>query len=206
MLALLLFTNFCSCHRKTKGNMDLEPTDKRPVYHTTVGGADEAEILQQKLLVETQNVMAPHLWFYAKDETTLNKMKDLGYEVSKSDLKQVYSKVVKSEPLTDDQIKEFKIQLINREKDHFVIKGTLEQLSAIQNKGIRLMPLDYEPRPREVKVIVSRKEDVQKASEAGLDIYSTQIGKEREIIIYGGAFDYAIDAMKKLSFNVSLIK
>jgi len=191
MSALLLFTNFCSCHRNTKGNMDLEPTDKRPVYHTTVGDADEAEILQQQLLVETQNVMVPDLWFYAKDESTL---------------KHVYSKVVKSEPLTDEQIKAFKIQLINREKDHFVIRGTLEQLSALQNKGIKLMPLDYEPRPREVKVIVSRTEDVQKASEAGLDIYSTQIGKEREIIIYGGAFDYAIDAMKNLKFNVSIIK
>ncbi len=206
MSALLLFTNFCSCHRNTKGNMDLEPTDKRPVYHTTVGDADEAEILQQQLLVETQNVMVPDLWFYAKDESTLNKMKDLGYDISKSELKHVYSKVVKSEPLTDEQIKAFKIQLINREKDHFVIRGTLEQLSALQNKGIKLMPLDYEPRPREVKVIVSRTEDVQKASEAGLDIYSTQIGKEREIIIYGGAFDYAIDAMKNLKFNVSIIK
>jgi hypothetical protein len=206
MLALLLFTNFCSCHRNTKGNMDLEPKDKRPVYHTTVGDADEAEILQQELLIEPQNVAIPDLWFYAKDEGALTKMKDLGYEISKSDLKQVYSKVVKSQPLTNEQIEEFKIQLINREKDHFVIRGTLEQLSALQNKGIKLMPVDYEPRPREVKVIVSRPEDVQKASETGLDIYSTQTGKEREIIIYGGAFDYAIDAMKKLNFNVSIIK
>jgi hypothetical protein len=206
MLALLLFTSFCSCHRNAKGNMDLEPTDKRPVYHTTVGDADEAQILQQELLIEPQNVAMPDLWFYAKDQSTLTKMRDLGYEISKSDLKQVYSKVVKSEPLTDEQIREFKIQLLNREKDHFIIRGTLEQLSALQNKGIRLLPLDYEPRPREVKVIVSRTEDVQKASEAGLDIYSTQIVREREIIIYGGAFDYAIDAMKKLNFNVSIIK
>jgi hypothetical protein len=206
MLALLLFTNFCSCHRTTKANMDLEPTDKRPVYHTTVGDADEAQILQQELLIEPQNVAMPDLWFYVKDEGTLTKMRDLGYEISKSDLKQVYSKVVKSEPLTDEQTKEFKIQLLNREKDHFVIRGTLEQLSALQNKGIQLMPLDYEPRPREVKVIVSRTEDVQKASEAGLDIYSTETGKEREIVIYGGAFDYAVDAMKKLNFNVSIIK
>lgn len=202
---LFLAITFYSCRCNNEKKLDLEPTDKRAVYHTTIGDADEADILTQELSIEIQNVAPPDLWFHVKDDGTLNKMRNLGYEISKSDLKQVHYKVVKCEPLTDEQIKEFKIQLINREKDHFVIRGTLEQLSALQGKGIKIMVLDYEPRPREVKVVVSRTEDVQKASEAGLDIYSTEI-KEREIIIYGGAFDYAIDAMKKLNFNVTVVK
>src|SRR5688572_32293708 len=95
MLVLFLVAGLYSCQCNTKGKMDLEPPDKRQVYHTIVGDAHEAEILKQELQIELQNVMLPDLWFYTKDESTLNKMKDLGYEISKSELKQVHSKVVK---------------------------------------------------------------------------------------------------------------
>jgi hypothetical protein len=208
-IVLLICASIGGCKRNSnsKEGMNLEPEDKREVYQTTVADADEADILIQQLAIEPLRVSVPNVLFYVKDKNALAKMKELGYTIAQPELKQVYAKLVKCPPLDEATVRELKLQLINREKDHWVIKGTLEQLAMLQDKGVKIDTLDYEPRPREVIVTATAKEDIQKASELGLDIYSAKgNGKLKQVVMTGGAFDYAIDALQKAGFTVEIVQ
>lgn len=195
-----------------KINLDLN--DKRPVNSVLVNDAEEVAILQQELEIEVKYVNNNTLYFYA-NEATLSKLKDIGYLVSQENPMQTSFKTVKLLSKYNNLLKKEKnlevskellknkIKILNREDDHWIIYGTLEDLKKIERLGFKLENLEIEIHPRTVKITGASVEDIQIINEMNVDIYSSELNGNY-LTVYGGAYDYQIDRLRDAGFEVSI--
>lgn len=218
---LLLFVFFIllavqSCLAK-KLQASLTPPDKRPVSSVVVEDAIEASLLQQQLKMDIVKLEGNRLYYYAENTALMEKLKGLGYtQINSEEAQQVYKKYVslRLPKRTDTTYKDLaaalrrqQVQVINRERDHWVIYGTLDALNNLKKSGYVLQNLTYELRPREVEVYVTAVEDVQKVAQLGIDVFSTErVKADSTILIHGAAYDYQIDSVKVLRYQVSVKK
>lgn len=203
---LLFLLIIISCTAQKRGDVDLQPPDKRPVYHTQVADANETDLLKQQLGIEIKNSIRNELWFYSADENIAQKMTAMGYKVDKPDITTVYFKVVEIDPPKEDDIRKYRLQLINREKDHYLVRGSLDQLSKWKADGHKLFTPASEPRPREIEVSVGSQPDVQRIYDWGVDIFSAVKDSTGNYKVRGSAFDFQIDSIKTMKYNVTVIK
>lgn len=213
VLAVLAALISAGC-RKHSPPMDLKPPDPRPVYAIQVTDADEAAILQQQLRIDPLRMAGGTFYFHAA-EAQLGLVRDAGYFAQQQNPAATYRRVVevrKAAKPTEDQVLKFGVQLLNREPDHLVVSGTLDQLAALQSAGFRLQAPAREPRPRFVRIAVTdNRASVQRLSEMGVDIHSVEADREqgaregsfRRWTVFGGAFDSVIDAVKQGGFTVT---
>ena len=68
----------------------------------------------------------------------------------------------------------YRIEVLNKEENYWVVRGTLENLNELQKLNYKLKIPAKEPRPREVEIKVNAYTDIQKVNELGVDIYSSQ--------------------------------
>ncbi|MEO6327286.1 MAG: hypothetical protein ABIO55_00050 [Ginsengibacter sp.] len=216
LLFFYIATFFEACV-SSKSGVSLTPPDKRPVSSVLVEDATEAEILQQELKLEIVKIEGSRLYYYDENNSITNQLRQTGYqEITSEDQQQVYKKYVmlRLPKSTDTTYRELFVALskelvhvINREKDHWIIYGTLASLKNLKKSGYILHEPTYELRPREVDIHVGAAEDVQKISALGVDIFSTEyIKTSNGIIIHGGAFDYQIDSARAMNFTVTIKK
>jgi hypothetical protein len=194
-----------ACHR---GQLSLNPPDSRPVQSIEITDADEAALVQQQLGVEVQQVQGNRLYYFAVNKNLDDKLTEIGYTIRKENSMQIFYKYVQlsvngkaPEESKAEELKKAGVLIINKEEKFWIVRGTLEQLKQLQKKGYTLNKMEKEPRPREVEVIVTVYADIQKVNETGIDIYSVE-KKERSYTIYGGAFDYQIDKIRDMGFQV----
>ncbi|MBT8258763.1 MAG: hypothetical protein KJO49_09855 [Bacteroidia bacterium] len=199
-----------SCDPKV--NLDL--TDKRPVKSIKIDDAEEASLIQQELDIEVKYVANNTLYFYSDNQETLSQLEEIGYLVKDENPKQISFRMVKliSKNKTSlsteknisilKELQEYRIKVFNREKSHWVIYGSLDDLSRLKELGFVMENLETEIHPRSVKIIVPSKDDIQKINEMGVDIYSS--GQEGDsYLVYGGAYDYQIDLMAEAGYQIS---
>jgi hypothetical protein len=218
MVLYLLMTAclaFSACAKRWPA-IDLTPANKRHVYSTVVGDADEAGLLVQQLKIEPARLEFGRLLFYASTEQ-LNAMRALGYDFQQSAASEVNYRVVevrRTARQTEQDLTRAGVLILNRETDFWVIRGSLGHLSALQRAGFQLRNLTDEPRPREVRIVVPRVEDIQRVSDTGVDIlgvdprpreYSSeqQVAPQR-FTIGATAFDYQIDKLKEAGFEITV--
>jgi hypothetical protein len=197
--------------------IDLTPADKRQIYSVIVGDADEAGLLVQQLKIEPVRLEFGRLLFYASTDQ-LNTMRSLGYALQRSAAPEVNYRVVEvrrgTARRTEQDLTRTGVLILNREPDFWVVRGSLGQLSALQSAGFRLRNLTGEPRPREVRIVVPRVEDIQRVNEMGIDILGVdprqrpsstqQHPTPQRFTIGAAAFDYQIDKLKELGFEVTV--
>ncbi len=205
--ASMFILSLLSACKQEKGMVPtLEPPDRRAVYHTRVGDAAEAELLHQQLGIEIKNLVMNDLFFYAGSDSIVRNVSALGYSVDTSDLRRVYSQVVRVEGGDEKVLSRFGVQVINRDKGSLVVRGTLEGLSNLRNSGSRLVALDAEVRPREIVITVRDQSDVQHIYELGVDIFTAVKDSTGRFVVNGSAFDFQIDSLRSLNYGVSIKK
>jgi hypothetical protein len=194
--------------------LDLTPADARPVYSAPVGDADEAGLLVQQLKIELVRLEPGRLLFHASADQ-LNAMRALGYTFQQDQAAAVSYRVVevrRTARLTEQDLARTAVLIMNRERDVWIVRASLGQLSALQRAGFQLRtPID-EPRPRAVRIVVPRVEDIQRVNEIGVDILGVdphpnpkaQGSAPPRFTIGATAFDYQIDQLKALGFEVTV--
>ena len=203
---LLLFLGcmaIASCGREEQ--VDLTPNDPRPIYNITVADSDEVELLQQQMKLEPVYARNATLYYF-EAPGLVEQLKEVGYAPAQADPYGVFQRVVRVKKKgAEEELLRTGVEFINRERNYWVVRGTLAQLTAIQRIGYRITNVrEDEPRPREVKVAVQSLEDVRVIYALHVDVFTVRELK-KGYIVYGGAFDHQIDRMREKGFKVELI-
>lgn len=204
IIAFSIIVVSCQIHPKSS---PFALPNERPIYTITVADATEVDILKQETGIELVKVELPLVYFYGDKAVVMDALKAAGYESpQKQDLLQVYSSYGKIiGKVNEDKLKEYNLQILNREKDHIVVWGNLSVLQRANKNGLTISTLDYEPRPREVVIVVKSLVEVQKIADLQVDIFSSHADEKRSVVIVeGAAFDYQIDKLKSLGYQVTL--
>lgn len=190
---------WCDC-----GKVDLNPRDTRPLLSTAVDDETEAAILKERHQIEPFDIRGSTLFFRANNETVAS-LEELGYEVTTQRPENVENKVVRvAKKGTEEELLNAGIELINRESDYWIVRGTLAQLTSLTRLGYVLTPLlANEPMRREIKVTVPTRDDVQWINELHVDIFSVQETKAG-LVITGGAYDAQIDEIRRRNYIVEI--
>lgn len=212
-LALCALLGAC-CHWKDSGGADggavrLEPPDTRPVWSVEVADAAEAGLLTQELKLQPLRQEGATLYFY-NAEGLPERLREMGYEPAQANPYDVYRRVVRvARRGSEEELQRYGVQLINREERHWVVEGPLASLRALARGGYRLDLISAdEPRPREVRIRVRSRADVQRINGLHVDIFSVsdQVGTQSTTTeVHGAAFDHQIDKLRELGFEVTVI-
>ena len=194
-----------ACERAPQDGVDLSPNDPRPIFSIAIADQAEVEILMQQLKLEPVYVRDGVLYFYEDPDIT-GRLRELGYTPKASNPYEVFERVVRIDVKGDErELSKTGVLLINRERDYWVVRGSLAQLTVLQRIGYRISPVGAdEPRPREVKIQVANLDSVQEVYAAQVDVYTVQEEK-RGYAVYGGAFDRQIDQLRDKGYEVELI-
>jgi hypothetical protein len=206
----VLIMVIASCHRD---RLKLKPIDARPVKSIEVADSDEAELLQQEVGLEIRQLQGARLYYFVKDKAQDQRLIDLGYETKDENLMQINYQVVQislhnkaPDSSKADELLKYEIVVINKEEAYWIVRGPLEQLNRIQELNYKIKIPEKEVRPREVVIVVPAYADIQKVNELGVDIYSSEKNKRETITIYAGAFDYQIEKMRSMGYQVTRTK
>lgn len=200
-LVFVLTISGC-CQRGIIKDATFEPENNRPVYVMQVGDSDELGLIQQRFKIQLKSREGSNIYFYAS-ESLLDSLKEIGYTIQQADVNQVEFRVVKVfKKGTEEEILKTGIRMINREKDHWIIRGNLIQLQLLSTKGYSIKKMETEVRPRQVEIKVKDKKDIQYINDIGVDIFNSVEKAGIGFIVYGAAFDYQIDLMKSKKYEV----
>lgn len=214
-LAILLLLG--GCNSVMKETVNLDPNDPRPILSVQVADADEAELLVKQLELEVVRVESDTVYFF-EDASRLPRLAELGYELKKQNPHDVFRRVVRIDrSVAESQLNAMGVRVINREERFLIVEATIGQLRALVRGGSQIVAVSgHEPRPRQIRIVVSSTEDVRKIGAMAVDIYSAkpeprekpdpdQTYREVKIVIYGGAFDYQIDQLKNAGYGVEIL-
>lgn len=201
----------CCTRQKEPGVMPPDP-ERAVVSAVEVEDAVEVALLEQEIgLVPVR--LDERTLYYVPDAEVSRRLEELGYRPKEVEGAQIYRRVMRASGGGEDEIREAGVIVLLREKDHRVVYGTIQQLRILARLGVRLEEVRREPRPRQVRVLVVSSEQVRAVAEAGVDVYSAgPVGDEREQtyrergwVVYGGAFDDAIDRLRELDYDVEVL-
>lgn len=205
--ALSLVLGSCAHHGVQVDHepVDLEPNDPRPISSIQVADGHEVEILIQETGLEPLFVRGSTLYFF-DDPKLAPRLAEVGYDAQSADPRQVFERVVRVARQGEEaELLQTSVSLINREETHWVVRGSLAQLTALERIGYRLTPIQlYEPRPREIEVVLDSLDDAQVVNRLHVDIF-TVIEDQQELRLYGAAFDHQIDELRARGFDVRRI-
>ena len=215
---LLLFAATACKHAQPPGygtpapGVDLEPP-REPILAVSVADSIEAALLEQQLNVVPVRLDGTTLYLYDRGGIGA-RLADLGYDPQRVNGSQVAQRTVRvsqqgAAPRED--LSKFGVSVINRERDHWVVSGSLAALRALTGAGYQLAPVrDPEPRPRQVRVLARSIEDVGRLGGI-MDIYSVERADRQQqtkggpVIVYGAAFDFEIDRIRELGMEVEIL-
>lgn len=204
LLACVLTAGSC----QTRQALSLEAPTNREVYAVTVDDATEAELLREQLKLEIIHILMPDVYFLADGEAIVSQLQSLGYtEVKKQnpdDVYRLYGKITGE--YKADVISRAGAIVVTQEKDFIIVYGTITALKSIQREGYALWKPDDGIRPREIKVTVKDQPDVQRIYDMGVDIFTAVPDGNGGFIIHGSAFDFQIDSIKRMNYEVTVLK
>jgi hypothetical protein len=188
--------------------LSLRPPSDRAVYSIKVDDATEIDLLRQQVHLDILKVQASDVYFYADNQDILKQLTSLGYGEPQSrsldDVYMLYGKV--SGNYDEKEIRRLGVIVVNKEKDHLIVYGSLGRLKEVKKLGYDLLQSDYEVRPREIEVKVKAQPDVQRIYDLGVDIFTAVKDSSGGFTIYGSAFDFQIDSINKMNYEVKIIK
>ncbi len=206
------------CHHARPKPGPMPPDPEHPVV-TAVGVEDavEAALLEQETGLRPIKLVDGILYYVPDPEVTV-RLADLGYQPSEVDGARVYERLMVATGGSEEELREAEVTVLLREKNHRVVHGTIQQLRVLARLGVRLEPARREPRPRQVRVRVGSLDQVRVVAESGVDVYSagpvdadpeTEYTSQDEFrvdyVVYGGAFDDAIERLREQGIDVEIL-
>lgn len=203
LLVGLLTTTGCHwCHHKPPSAVTLEA---RPLQVLEVEDATETALLVQELGLAPVATAGRRVYFRAQGDL-LQRLAALDYQVIDTDANDVLTRTMwVLGPRKEAPLHEVGLRILRREKDGWIVSGTLRRLSLLEKLGYRLEELrGREPHPRPILVVLKDRRDVSKVLAVGIDVYAMGPLGDRGFVVNGGAFDDAIDALRAQNFAVHI--
>ncbi|MDX1999998.1 MAG: hypothetical protein SF066_19955 [Thermoanaerobaculia bacterium] len=203
LLVGLLTTTGCHwCHHKPPSAVTLEA---RPLQVLEVEDATETALLVQELGLVPLATAGRRVFFRAEGDL-LQRLTALDYQVVDTDANDVLTRTMwVSGPSQEAPLHEVGLRILRREKDGWIVSGTLRRLSLLEKLGYRLEELNgREPHPRPILVVLEDRRDLSKVLAVGIDVYAMGPLGDRGFVVNGGAFEDAIDALRAQNFAVKI--
>lgn len=205
LFLLILLTAGTSTGRSAQEYKEPE-NPHQALYRIEVEDSVEAGLIEQQLKIKPVLVHNRALYYYGNEEINelLRRYQYAPVRVNKED---VLTRLVVVHRKTRDESDLVKagVTVVLREREYWVVRGTLRQLQLVEQLGFALEEVGRrEPRPRQVRIIVSRREQVAEVATLRVDIYDTT-KSEKGYAIMGGAFDDSIDELKAAGFKVEIL-
>jgi hypothetical protein len=185
-------------HQKTDPN--------QPLYRIEVEDSTEAGLVEQQLRITPLLVRNRDFYYYGNEE--INRLlRPYGYEPVRVNREDVLTRLVRvsRKKGTEEDLAKAGTTVVLREREYWVVRATLTQLQLLERLGFVVEELGRrEPRPRQVRIAVSSREQVAEVGRLRVDIYDTQ-KSEKGYVLLGGAFDDSIDELKAAGFKVEIL-
>lgn len=177
----------------------------RPLYRIEVEDASEAALIEQELKVKPELLQGRSFYYYG-DESINKRLLALDYRPSPVDPDDIFTRLVRVERRgTEAALRDIGVTIVLRERSYWVVRGTRKQLRVVARSGYRVQELGRrEPRPRQVRLVVSTPAQVDEVGALRVDIYDVQ-RTPAGYVIHGGAFDDAIDDLRARRFVVQIL-
>ena len=198
------------CHAYAEQEQKAASAETKKLFRIEVEDAMEAELIGQQLKIQPE-LLSGHFFYYCGNEQSSRLLAKYGYAPVEAEAAEVFSRVVRvarKGKEKEEDLLDLGVTLVLREREYWVVQGTLRQLRTLEKCGYVIKPIgEDEPHPRQVKITAHGRSQVEEVGRVGVDIYGVaQAKKEKDVfVIHGGAFDYAIDVLKKKGFNVEIL-
>jgi hypothetical protein len=210
LLFLVCLLTLLSLERTSAGQSSPNyqpPNDKgRSFYRIDVEDSIEAGLIEQQLKLKP-TLIRSRSFYYDGTEEINQLLRRYGYQpvrVNREDILIRLVMVSRKKGGEEDLVKAG-ATVVLREREYWVVRATLTQLQLLERLGFLVEDLGRrEPRPRQVRIAVSRLEQVAEVGGLRVDIYGTT-KSEKGYIILGGAFDDSIDELKVAGFEVEIL-
>jgi len=186
---------------------EYQKTDpNQQLYRIDVEDSTEAGLVEQQLKIKPLVVRNRKFYYYGNEEIT-ELVRRYGYQPVRVDREDVLTRLVmvRKDARSETDLAKAGVSVVLREREYWVVRGTLRQVQLVERLGFSVEELGRrEPRPRQVRITVSRLEQVAEVGGLRVDIYSTR-KSEKGYAIMGGAFDDSIDELRMAGFNVEIM-
>ena len=174
-------------------------------FRIDVEDGTEAGLVEQQLKIKPALVRDRSLYYYGNEETN-ELLRRYGYEPVRMNPEDVLTRVVRVIHKGDEEdLLKAGVIILLREHEYWIVRATLTQLRLLGRLGYQVEELGRrEPRPRQVRIVVSSREQVVEVGAHRVDIYSAA-KSERGYVILGGAFDDSIDELRAAGFRVEIL-
>ncbi len=189
--------------------LKLRPDETRNIASIEVGDPMEAALLQQELNLKLIRSDGGRVYYAASPEMN-DRLRTYGYAPASVEPTGTYRRLVrieKSPTASEEDLRGAGIRIVNREEKYWIAYGTIAALQNVARAGYRISPVQpNEPQPREIRIAVASRADIQKIAGMDVDIFTVRPAqKERGYLIDAGAFDDQIDAIRAAGYTVERI-
>jgi len=180
----------------------------RRLFRIEVEDADEAGLLQQQLKVKPELLQGTYFYYYGDDN--INRiLTSYGYSPVVADPEEVFSRIVRIAPQRDDALlsKLGAATLLLRERDSWVLRGTVKQLRELERAGyVMKEQANREPVPRRIQIVLGQPFDINKQIGGRVEIVGILRARGgRTITVTGEAFDDAIKDLRARGLKVEIL-
>ncbi|HKW33364.1 MAG TPA: hypothetical protein VJN92_10200 [Candidatus Acidoferrum sp.] len=174
-------------------------------FRIDVEDATEAGLVEQQLKIKPA-LVRDRLFYYYGNEEINELLRRYGYEPVRMNPEDVQTRVVRVIHRGEEEdLSKAGVTILLREREYWIVRATLTQLRLLGRLAYQVEDLGRrEPRPRQVRIVVSSREQVAEVGAHRVDIYSAA-KSERGYVILGGAFDDSIDEMRAAGFRVEIL-
>jgi hypothetical protein len=151
-------------------------------------------------------VLRGKYFYYFGNETINRRVAAFGYISQSANPDEVFTRIVRVRQSGEEKtVRDIGVRIILRERETWVVRGTLKQLRSLSSSGYKLEALGRrEPQPRRIQLVLSRREDVARI---GGEVEIDHVGNDNNgyLIVIGEAFDDAIDDLRARGFKVEIL-
>ena len=183
-----------------------QPNDTgRSFYRIDVEDSIEAGLIEQQLKIKPALIRSRSFYYYG-DEKINRLLHSYGYEPVRVNRDDVLTRLVMViRKGSEEDLVKAGTTVVLREREYWVVRATLTQLQLLERLGFSVEELGRrEPRPRQVRIVVFRRDQVAEVGALRVDIYETE-RSDQGYVILGGAFDDSIDELKAAGFKVEIL-
>jgi len=174
-------------------------------FRIDVDDSTEANLVEQQLRIKPVLVRDRSLYYYGNEETN-ELLHRYGYQPVRMNPEDVLTRVVRViHKGEEEDLTRTGVTIVLREREYWMVRATVTQLRLLGRLGYQVEELGRrEPRPRQVRIVVSQREQVAEVGTHRVDIYSAA-KSESGYVILGAAFDDSIDELRAAGFRVEIL-
>jgi hypothetical protein len=144
--------------------------------------------------------------YYFGNALLNRRLAAFGYTPQAANPDEVFTRVVRIRQSGEETtVRTLGARIILRERETWVVRGTVKQLRLLSSRGYKLETLSKrEPQPRRIQLVLHRHEDVLRI---GGQVEIDHVGKTNDgyLMVVAEAFDDAIDDLRARGFKVEIL-